>query len=690
MNIPFENFIMSKKLELTITSTALIIAFKIIFPIPHTFILGFINAIIIFNGLFFGIIYTSDFTAIKKSSPITLIVNAGILTIVLFFLSAVSAALFDRISDLNSSIDFLYSLLSTLVALVYIGSICYIFSAFRELFFLRQKKDPQKYFNAMTVVLSLAFFSSSLTVFDKDFDYITLSFFVVSIVLISINSLRVSWIAFLVKKQKLTLLLISIILSGLFGINFALTYDQSFINQLLVNFSPGLHMAYSLVMIYGAIYFGVIFFTALFHLPTAEAFDRKAQELSSLMDLSKLITQVFDFKELADSVTAVTTKVCSSDSAWLVIKNGEEYELTSVNNIGYVEAEQVTNYLIEEGSVSYDELVTFDRKLIKIKIKTDIRTFDFKALAIAPLKVHKETKGFLFTGRKENFSFDEDERNSVGAFADYAAVALENAKLIEESIEKERLESELKVARDIQYKILPAKTPKFESLDISALFVPAFEVGGDYYDFFHLGENKLGFVCADVSGKGISAAFIMAEVKGIFESLSKLIQSPKELLTSANEILKNSLEKKSFVTAVYGVVDIDSGKLVFSRAGHVPVYRCSNGNVKKLIPGGIGLGLDEGSSFSETMKEMEIQLENNDIVALYSDGITEAMNEKQEEFGYRRFEEILCEYYKEDVDTLSNKIMSRISVFSQNSYQHDDITLVLFKWFSNNKKLGED
>ena len=98
---------------------------------------------------------------------------------------------------------------------------------------------------------------------------------------------------------------------------------------------------------------------------------------------------------------------------------------------------------------------------------------------------------------------------------------MENAKLLEESIEKERLEKELDVAREIQRKILPSKNPEFDSLSISSTFIPAFEVGGDYYDFFEISENKLGFVIADVSGKGISAAFIMAEVKGIFESLSQ-------------------------------------------------------------------------------------------------------------------------------------------------------------------------
>ncbi|MFC2083771.1 SpoIIE family protein phosphatase [Bacteroidota bacterium] len=643
-----------------------------------------VNELLIFSALVLGVLYADEFTKQKKKTPISLLLNAGILNVIIFFITAVSSSLFNRISDFESIINFFYSITSSLIGFIFIGSITYIFSAFKELTLLRQKRDPRKFYNTMIIFISLAFWSNILTFIDKELDFVSLSFYVVAIILIAINSLRVSWIAFLVKKQKIYLLIISTILSVLFGLNFSLTFDNNFIRQILISFSPGLHLFLSLIMIYGTIYFGVIFFTTLFHLPTAEAFDRKAEEASSLMDLSKLITQVFDFKELADTITSLTTRVCNSDSAWLVIENESGLELNSVSNIGYIEADSLTKTLMEEGSISKDELSTFDKKRIKIKVKTDIRTFDFKALAVAPLKVHSETCGFLFTARKHNLSFDEDDRNTIEAYADYAAVALENAKLIKESIEKERLESELNVAREIQYKILPSEIPEYERLKISALFVPAFEVGGDYYDFFEIGNDSLGFVIADVSGKGISASFIMAEVKGIFETLSKLIVSPKKLLIKANEILINSLEKKNFVTAVYGIINRESGQVIFSRAGHVPIYLGRNGKVESLIPEGIGLGLDNTTIFTENIKEMEIQLNNDDILILFTDGITEAKNQYNEEFGDYRFKDILKTYSNSNVNEISNKIIKSVSVFSKDTPQHDDITLLLFKWVNNN------
>lgn len=688
MKLPFNSTEISRKFEIAISFSIILFVFKLLSPISTSTITIFLNEALIISTAYFWFLYISEYIHSKIDSILSIILNAGILTSLIFSLNAILSFLFDNNFTESSSYNFFEILLATSISYIFLGSIIYIFTVFRELFSLRQKKDPQSFFNVMLLFFLLTLFSNITFKLDSDLDFIFNAFYVVSIILISFNSLRVAWIAFLPKKQKVYLLIISIVLSILFGFNFSFTLDKNVIQEILINFSPGLQLIINLITLYGAIYFGVIFFTTLFHLPTAEAFDRKANEVSSLIDLSKLITQVFDIKELADTVTTMLTKVCNSDSAWLVIKNGESFEIASVNNIGYLEAEQVTDFLLKENSHQKDTLITYGRKTIKFNIKSDIKTILFSAIAIAPLKIHDDIGGFLFTARKDHFSFDEDEKKSVEAYADYAAVALENAKLLKESIEKERLEKELDVAREIQFKILPNKTPQCVHLKISSLFVPAFEVGGDYYDFFELGDQKLGFVIADVSGKGISAAFIMAEVKGIFESLAKIIDSPRELLIKANEILKNSLDKKSFVTAIYGVVDGKSSKIVFARCGHTPALYLHNDLIERLTPSGIGLGLDFGTSFTNTLKEMEINLKNNDILVFYSDGITESKNSEMEDFGYDRLENLIHEFRERDVDTIANEIMKELTLFSKDNSQHDDITLVIFKWSFNNKLAG--
>ncbi|MGD8780772.1 MAG: SpoIIE family protein phosphatase [Ignavibacteria bacterium] len=690
MSLPFSNVKRSRKLENTIFASIILFVYQMVFADRDSVLVILLNDALVFITGYFCYLYLSEFVNMKINSPLTIILNTGILNAILFFLIAISSTLIvgSQFQVLKS--NFIFLIISILFLFVFISLTTYIFSTFRGLTFLRQKTESGKYFNTLVTFLIITSFSKTLVLLDSDLDFINNTFFVVSILLIAVNSIKVSWIAFLVKKQKIYLLIIAIVLSVLFGLNYALSLDDSIIMTALNHFSPAFATFISLVMIYGAIYFGVIFFTALFHLPTAEAFDRKAEEVSSLMDLTKLITRVFDFKELAETITTITTKVCNSDSAWLVTKNNGKFELNSVFNIGYVEADKITNHILTKFDYKIEEVLTLDNSSIKIEIKNDIRTFNFKSLGVAPLSVHNKTNGFLFVARKKEMSFDDEDYKAIGAFGDYAAVALENALLIEENIEKERLEKELDVAREVQKKILPRVTPQFENLNIESLFIPAFEVGGDYYDFFELPGDRLGFVIADVSGKGIQAAFIMAEVKGIFESLSKLIESPKQLLIKANEILKKSLEKKSFVTAVYGVVNLKTGIVNFSRVGHNSVMVCRKSTVEHLTPPGIGLGLDYGNKFINNLKELEIKLNNNDIFILYTDGIPESQNANHEEFGYKRFEKVITKNCNKELNVLSNEIIKEVTVFSKNCPQHDDITLVLFKWKLNNKISGDN
>ena len=496
--------------------------------------------------------------------------------------------------------------------------------------------------------------------------------------LITINSIRISWIAFLVKKEKVSLLVLSVVISILFIVNIVNSSDSHLHGQVLQNFSTSLYQFMSLMMIYGIIYFGILFFTTLFHIPTAEAYDRKTQEISSLQYFSKLITQVLDFKELSETITEIAIKVCNSDASWIIWPDDNEAKLLAKKNIGIVDANLISGYILSKVNKEADAktiLLYLDKFEDKGKLAEK-----FYSLAVSPIKTHNEVKGYLVAAKKNDFIFDDEDKNAVDTFSDYASIAIENSRLLEESIEKERLEKEFDVAREIQRKILPSKNPELESLTISSVFIPAFEVGGDYYDFFELTENKFGFVIADVSGKGISAAFIMAELKGIFESLSKTIETPKEILVKANEILHRTLDRKSFVSAAYGVIDLKKETLSISRAGHCPVLLIRNNIVQNIRPSGIGLGLNFTDHFVNTLDEIRIDLKEDDLIVLYTDGITEAKNINLDDFGNIEFEKILLENCDKHVDEISNKVIREVTLFSQNISQHDDITLVILKW----------
>jgi serine phosphatase RsbU (regulator of sigma subunit) len=676
------------KLQLFLLSAGILFVYKMFFYSDISFPLQLLNEIIVFFTVLFMLSYANDLFSEKKFTPMSLVMNLGILCAVIFlavlFSDSLLPVLFGKISDTLKNPDFFFKIISFIYVLFFGAVVTYLFLIFKELFFLKQKKTGSIYFNTMAIFFLLASITTVLNFFPE-ISYIKNTFFIISIILIIINSIKISWIAFITKKEKLSLLLLSVIICALFFVNLFGSSDENSHYQVLSGFSASFGQFYKIIMIYGAVYFAVLFFTTLFHIPTAEAFDRKAQEVSSLQYFSKLITQVLDFNELTDTVTEIAMKVSSADAAWIAWKYERILKPIAHRSIGYLDAELISSYIFSKKLFS-EQSSAYTESLKKFEKKSQLNE-PYTSVIVAPIRTHNEIRGYLVLTKKGDFIFDEEDKSAIDTFSDYASVAIENASLLEESIEKERLEKELDVAREIQRKILPSKDPVYEKLSVSSVFIPAFEVGGDYYDFFEIDEDpgntgtgKFGFVIADVSGKGISAAFIMAEVKGIFESLSKTIESPKEILIKANQILKRSLDRKNFVSAAYGLIDFKREVVSIARAGHCPLLLIRDGKVKNIRPKGIGLGLNFGSQFRLNLEEIELNLMENDMIVLYTDGITEAKNIDMEDFGETKFEQILLENSDKTVDEISNEVIKEITQFSRHNTQHDDITLVILKW----------
>jgi len=662
-------------------SASILLVFQLFFAGSDELIIKLLSDLLIALTLAFLFIVLISFFEKKKISPFSLIMNIGILSAISFFLitfsESIMSLLFENVNEKLSN----PSLVSTIITIVYLiliaGFLSYVFIALRHLFYLRQSGSQQIYFNTMLVFFVLASLSAHYLV-SKELSFVKNTFFIIAIILMVINSLRISWIAFIVKKEKIALLVLSIVIAVLFIVNLGNSGELTVHGKILNSFSPSLNHFTEIIMIYGIIYFGVLFFTTLFHIPTAEAFDRKAQEISSLQYFSKLITQVLDFDELAETVTDITTKVGGADASWIIWRENDDFVPLANKNIGFVDSELINKFILKK--INWNNLTETEfLKLGDFEGRVQLSQ-PYKAVAVSPLKAHGQVKGLLIAVRKDEKKFNEEDKNAIATFSDYASVAIENSGLLEESIEKERLEKELDVAREIQKKIVPEKNPEYDELKISSVFIPAFEVGGDYYDFFEISKSKLGFVIADVSGKGISAALIMAQVKGIFESLSKLIESPKEILIKANDVLKRTLDSKTFVSAAYGIIDTGSGTMKISRAGHCPVLLIHGDTASRVRPSGIGLGLSSMEKFESNLDEVNIKLEENDTIILYTDGITEAKDESMNDFGEKYFNEILLENRNKPADEISKKIIEEVTMFSHNSTQYDDITLVILKW----------
>lgn len=683
MKLLKQNFF-SPKAQLVILAAVLLFVFKIFFGTPEIIGLRFLQDFLIAALIFFVLQILIQFENSRTTTPLSLVLNTGILLAIMFFLLIFSDYLlpdiFDNINLKLNNPGLVYNIVSFIYVLIIIGFISFFLIVLRHFFFLNRTKNVKVYFNTMLVFFILA--SLSINFFrDENLSFLNTTFFVVSVLLIVFNSIRISWIAFLSKKEKIYLLLFSFVITILFIVNILNSSDGNIYSQILTAFSPSLKQFNQMIMIYGSIYFVFLFFTTLFHLPTAEAYDRKAQEVTSLQYFSKLITEVLDFNDLAETVTDITQKLSGSKAAWIIWKNGVGYNSLASRNISFIESEKLTNQILER--IDFRNLVSTKTFNIKERITDGTKEDLYSVVSVSPIKSRGETQGILVAAKGEGQIFTRDDLSAIETFSDYASVAIENSRLLEQSIEKERLEKELDVAREIQRKILPADVPDYPNLEIASVFIPAFEVGGDYYDFFKISETKLGFVIADVSGKGISAAFIMAEVKGIFESLSKTIERPKEILIKANEILKETLDSKTFVSAAYGYFDFNEKKLIFARAGHCPLFLIRDMNSKQIRPSGLGLGLSSKEYFEQTLEEFSVDLLRNDTIVLYTDGVTDAKNEQMEDFGDKYFLNVLQDNASLSAQELSNKIIREITVFSSQHNQYDDITLVIFKWKQN-------
>ena len=281
-----------------------------------------------------------------------------------------------------------------------------------------------------------------------------------------------------------------------------------------------------------------------------------------------------------------------------------------------------------------------------------------------------------------------DTEDQLGELAEsFNSMTGSIADLLTEAEEKRRLEEELRIARDIQMSLLPEGPASVPGLAVAAACRPAREVGGDYFDFIRLDEHRIGVLVADVSGKGTSAAFYMAELKGVVLSLSRFHRSPRELLIEVNRILSATLDGRTFITMTYAVVDLAARRLTYARAGHTPLIHVPSAadgsrTTQVLAPDGLIVGLQiDGveAKFAELLEESAFPIEAGDLVALFTDGVTEAMNEASDLFGEERLSRTLTEQLHLAPDDLKQRILGDVEAFAGAAEQHDDMTIVLLR-----------
>ncbi|HON55674.1 MAG TPA: SpoIIE family protein phosphatase [bacterium] len=249
-------------------------------------------------------------------------------------------------------------------------------------------------------------------------------------------------------------------------------------------------------------------------------------------------------------------------------------------------------------------------------------------------------------------------------------------------LQNERIEQELKIAEQIQQTLLPNSKPAIENYQFGSIYYSAKEVGGDYYDWIIIDDKHIGIVCADVAGKGVPGAFVMAITRSILQSYAPSFLSPGELLKKLNALLKKDMKKGMFVTMWYGILNIETGVLKFANAGHNPllIYRYATKDIESIPTQGSPLGILSENLFNKKLKEIETIMNINDIAVQYTDGVTEAFNANKEMFEEERLLKVIKENGdSSSADEMIEKINGAVQDFVAGYEQSDDILIMTIK-----------
>lgn len=410
---------------------------------------------------------------------------------------------------------------------------------------------------------------------------------------------------------------------------------------------------------------------------------RKAvDELSILNDLARVISSTMSLDEVIENVVKRSVRAVK----------GEQGMITLVDEVAPMEMKTFIRALDSTGDHKQFHLnqnvlgwMMINKKpLISNDIATDARfsgiTVDgtLRSLLCVPLLVKNRLVGILaIFNRKDHVEFSEDDKRLLSILAAQSGQILENARLYQEEQKKMVMEKELIAAREVQTNLLPKNVPQTPNFQFAAQTIPAQEIGGDFYDFIRLGENRYEVVVADVAGKGLPAALLATLGKGVLYAHALQNPSPMVHLKQSNVILRGSIPRKSFITMLLAVVDSDTKSVTVSNAGqcYPLLFRKKSNSAEVLTVKGMPLNFTDDI----LCEERTVEMEPGDSMILYSDGVSEAQNSMREFFGDDRVKSIVGQHAQGPAEFLLQKIVDEVKLYSKGIPQSDDITILIVK-----------
>ena len=399
--------------------------------------------------------------------------------------------------------------------------------------------------------------------------------------------------------------------------------------------------------------------------------DGKVQELRTLFELSKEFNAIFDRDKLLKLFTYTLMGQVGAGRYAVCLRTGESV-------VSRVETQPLAEFkeaLFEE--ISSPVLVAnLQRKKVLLQLR---RQCELQGIvALIPLQLQNEVKGILCLGdRLRGGTYSEADLEFIYSLGNLAIISLENTRLFQEAVEKQKLENELAVAREIQKGLLPRALPRISNLDVAALNISSKHVGGDYYDVVPLNNNSFAIAIGDVSGKGTPAALLMANVQATIRTLVQFDLPLAEMTSRVNRLIYENTGNDKFITFFWGIYDPASRNFRYVNAGHNhPFVLRANREIERLTEGGIILGvLPEAPPYVEG----NVRLLPGDAVVMFTDGISEAMNTEGVDYTEERVEEFLRNVPATSAQGILDEVQKEIAKYTQGAPQSDDITLVVLR-----------
>ncbi len=407
-------------------------------------------------------------------------------------------------------------------------------------------------------------------------------------------------------------------------------------------------------------------------------------DLRKLLEITQRLNQVHDLRRLLETIIDAAIELMAAERGFLILLNDERMKVEIARNMGQTtiadEMQQVSTQIcrqvIESGQAVLTTNAQADERFGRYKSVVGLK---LRSILCVPFRIKAETFGTVYLDAADVGAFSGRDVELLNAFSDQAALAIENARLLHAARRRERIEQELKIASQIQKKLLPRRLPEVDGVELYGWMHPAKEVGGDYYDFIPTPDGHLYICIGDVSGKGVPAGLVMASARSALRSLLERVTDTREIVVSLNRLLCDDLEQEMFLSFVLMRLDPTTGRIRYCGAGHenILIWRQAREQLDVRKTGGMVLGMT--TRFEDEFKEEELQLAPGDGLVLYTDGVTETIDVEREQYDLERLVAAAGRHAGRPAKDALHGILDEVLRFKGRAKQRDDITLVVVK-----------